>query len=134
MCCGCDDRKLSRWGIFFSLGFLAGAIICIILAGVNFNLTSADFKDGKWKSLAAVEIASIIYVIAVCVLGLLTFCIKNWCVTTIFSTLLAISTLFTFAIAIFGLVAGSISKLGDKIGCDTEYSGILAAWDGILPG
>lgn len=36
--------------------------------------------------------------------------------------------LFTFAIAIFGLVGGSVTKVNAYIGCNSSYSGLLAAW------
>jgi hypothetical protein len=39
--------------------------------------------------------------------------------------------LFTFAVAIFGLISGSVAKLDDLIGCNTNYTGILSAWNHI---
>lgn len=45
--------------------------------------------------------------------------------------MIAISTLFTFAIAIFALVAGSVSKVDKAIGCGSEYTGVLKIYDGV---
>lgn len=39
--------------------------------------------------------------------------------------------LFTFAIAIFGLVAGSVTKVQQYIGCNTEYNGIMEIWQDV---
>ncbi len=40
-----------------------------------------------------------------------------------------LSTIFTGAIAIFGLVGGSVGKVEEVIGCDSKYSGVLDAWN-----
>ncbi len=45
--------------------------------------------------------------------------------------LLLLSTLFTFAIALMGLVAGSTGKLSSLVGCNTAYSGILSVWNSV---
>lgn len=88
MCCSCEEKKLGCYGIIFSLGFLVAAIVCIILAGVNFNITNINFTNGSWKSLAGLELACIIFVISVCVFGILAFWCKHWFLTTIVSILL----------------------------------------------
>lgn len=80
MCCSCEKKRLSFWGVLLCLGFLGGAIAAIILGGVNFNLTNTNFAEG-WKSLSAVQIASIIYVFFVCGLGIFTFWCDQWCLT-----------------------------------------------------
>jgi hypothetical protein len=37
--------------------------------------------------------------------------------------------LFTFAIAIFGLVAGSVDKFESYVGCNSQYKGVLEVWN-----
>ena len=37
--------------------------------------------------------------------------------------------LFTFAIAIFGLVAGSVDKFESFVGCNSQYTGVLQVWN-----
>jgi hypothetical protein len=44
---------------------------------------------------------------------------------------LILSTVFTGAIAILGLVAGSVGTLDKYVGCKTEYTGVLTAWNNI---
>jgi hypothetical protein len=41
---------------------------------------------------------------------------------------LFISVIFTYAIAIFTLVAGSIKYWDESIGCNSKYIGVLYAW------
>lgn len=81
--CWCEKTRLMFWGKIFMILFAVGAVIAIILAGVNFNLTFADFKENGWKSLAAVELAAIIYVFAMILIGFLAFCCDNLCLTII---------------------------------------------------
>ena len=83
MCCGLQKSTIKWIGWLLCLGFLAGAVVCIILAGVNFNTLFSSFKSSGWQSAAAVQLASIIYVIVLCVLGVLTFCCDWWCLTLI---------------------------------------------------
>ena len=83
MCCGFQKSTVKFLGWFLSLGFLVGAIVCIILAGVNFNSVFSSFKTQGWGGLASVQLASIIYVIVLCALGVLTFCCDWWCLTLI---------------------------------------------------
>lgn len=40
-----------------------------------------------------------------------------------------ISLLFTLAIAIFGLVAGSVETFEKYVGCQTKYTGVLEVWN-----
>jgi hypothetical protein len=42
-----------------------------------------------------------------------------------------VSTIFTAAIAIFGLVAGSVNTFNSYVGCDSQYKGILEGWKGV---
>lgn len=42
-----------------------------------------------------------------------------------------ISMLFTFAVAIFGLIASSVSKVNDYFGCQTQHTGVLELWNNI---
>lgn len=86
--CWCEKTRLMFWGKLFMILFTVGAAVCIILAGVNFNLTFADFKENGWKSLAAVQIASIVYVFFVCAFGFFTFCCDNLCLTIIVSQII----------------------------------------------
>lgn len=83
MCCSLGKDKLKFWGILLCSAFLIGAVICIILAGVNYNITNTGFNQGGWKSLAAVSVASILYVFATFVVGILTFCYDGWLLTVI---------------------------------------------------
>lgn len=95
MCCSWEKKKLQCWGMILSVGFLVGAIVCIILAGVNYNITNVTYTEGGWKTLAAVQVASIVYVFSTCVIGFLTFCCDWWFLTLLVSFLfLTISLLF----------------------------------------
>jgi hypothetical protein len=96
MCCGFQKSTVKLLGWILSLGFLVAAIVCIILAGVNFNTLFTSFKTGGWQSLAAVEIASIVYVIVLCGLGVLTFCCDWWCLTLIVRIFITISSLQSY--------------------------------------
>lgn len=42
-----------------------------------------------------------------------------------------ISLLFTFSIAIFGLVAGSVTQIDNYVGCQTNVTGIIETWANI---
>ena len=83
MCCGIKKSTIKLLGWILSLGFLAAAVVCIILAGINFNTLFTSFKEDGWQSLAAVELAAIIYVIVLCGLGVLTFCCDWWILTLV---------------------------------------------------
>ena len=37
--------------------------------------------------------------------------------------------LFTFAVAIFSLVAGSVDKFESYVGCNSQYKGVLEVWN-----
>ena len=45
--------------------------------------------------------------------------------------MILVSAVFTGAIAIFGLVGGSVGKLESYLGCATPYTGVLDAWNNI---
>jgi hypothetical protein len=83
MCCGISRSRIKGLGIFLSLAFLLVAIICIILAGVNYNILFTSFTTDGWQSLAALEIASILYVFVLLALSLVTFWCDTWCLTII---------------------------------------------------
>jgi len=83
MCCGFKKSTIKLLGWILSLGFLAAAVVCIILAGINYNTLFTNFKEDGWQSLAAVQLAAIIYVLVLCVLGVLTFCCDWWILTLI---------------------------------------------------
>lgn len=42
-----------------------------------------------------------------------------------------VSLVFTMAIALFGLVAGSLTKAGTLIGCNTNNTGLASAWNNL---
>lgn len=96
MCCGFQKSTVRLLGWILSLGFLVAAIACIVLAGVNFNTLFTDFKDDGWQSLAAVQLAAIIYVIILCGLGVLTFCCDWWLLTIIVRKII-LSQIFNFS-------------------------------------
>lgn len=84
MCCSCEKLKLQRWGYSLSGLLIIAAAACIILAGVNYNVSSVNFNTiTSFKSLPAVEIAAIIYVFATLFLGFVTFCCANVCLVII---------------------------------------------------
>lgn len=39
--------------------------------------------------------------------------------------------IFTFAIAIFGLVAGSVSTFDSYVGCNSQYTGVMQVWGNV---
>jgi hypothetical protein len=63
------------WGKLFMFLFAVGAAVCIVLAGVNYKWIVTDYKENGITSLAAVEVAAILYVFFVCGFGFLCF----WC-------------------------------------------------------
>lgn len=42
-----------------------------------------------------------------------------------------LSLLFTGAIAIFALIAGSVAKVSKTLGCESQYQGVLNIWKGV---
>jgi hypothetical protein len=101
MCCGCEKKKLSCWGMIIALAFLGGAIACIILAGINFNLLFTGFSAGGWKTLAALQLAAIIFVIFIGILAFCTFWCDYWCMTVTVRNLLISSLSFYFSFLLF---------------------------------
>jgi len=101
------------------------------LAGVHYNTTNTSWVSGAWSHLPAVEVAAIIFVFFLGGFGFITFWCDQWLITTIFALVLIISTLFTYAVAIFGLVAGSIQDTTTYIGCNSPYQGVIQLWQTI---
>jgi hypothetical protein len=140
MCCGISRSKVSKIGLLMCLAFFVGAVICIILAGVNYQLLFTSFRSDGWQSLAAVQLAAIIYVFVLLVIGILAFwCEWNGLLIVVriifnilqFSTLLCLSVIFTGAIGIFALIGGSWGDLNEVVGCNSKYSGVLDSWKNI---
>lgn len=84
MCC-CSQKTIKTLGLIITIGFLIAAIVCIILAGVNYKFTDYRFSDFSWKNLGALEVASIVYVIFTSLMGIFSFCCANICVIIIVS-------------------------------------------------
>lgn len=84
MCCF-SHKTITRLGLFLSLAFLLAAIVCIILAGVNYRYTDYSFSTFSWRNLGPLELASIIYVIFTSAMGVFTFWCANVCVAIIVS-------------------------------------------------
>jgi hypothetical protein len=84
MCCKCEKISLQRWGYSLTGLMIIAAAACIILAAVNYDLSSVSFNQlTAFKSLPAVEIAAIIFVFATLFLGFFTFCSANICLIII---------------------------------------------------
>jgi hypothetical protein len=83
------------------------AIICIILAGLMFQFTAPDFKNWAWSSLSALEIAAIAYVFFCSFLGFAAFASPRVGILTAYIVFTVLSLLFTIAVSIFALIAGS---------------------------
>lgn len=83
MCCGISRSKIKRLGVILSLIYFFFSIICLILAAVNYNILFTNFTEDGWQSLAAVQIASILYVFIIFVVGLVTFRYDRWLLTII---------------------------------------------------
>jgi hypothetical protein len=83
MCCSCEKKTLSIWGKILSFIFLAGAIVCILLVGINYKLSNTNFSNQGGNTFSAILIGSTIVVIFVCFLGIFTFWCDHWCLTTL---------------------------------------------------
>lgn len=83
------------------------AIICIVLAGLMYQLTAPDFKNFSYASLSALEVASIVYVFFCSFLGFATFMVPRFTILATYMTFTIVSFLFTVAVSVFAIVAGS---------------------------
>jgi len=116
--------------VFIGL-FSACSITAIILAGIQYQYASPDFKDMAWNPLSALEIACIIYSFFIAAMGLATFLAPNLALTIIFSIFLMLSILFCLAIAIMSLIGGSYGTLDLYLGCNSSIKGIFDSWQGL---
>ncbi len=140
MICRLSRSKISKIGLFICLAFLATATICVIILGVNYDVVLKSTNNNKWQSLGPVLLAAIIYVLILFLIGLFAFwCKWNFLLTIVgiiliffqFSTLLTLSCLFTFAIAIIALIGGSWGNLDTLVGCKSKYTGIIDTWKNV---
>ena len=94
--CFCPGKRLKCMGLTLSIIFFFAAVICIILAGVNFNFTNFNFASAQysWKNLGALQVASIIYTLFTSLLGIFTFWCANICLIIIVSFIKIINIIF----------------------------------------
>lgn len=80
MCCSCLSKTTMKWLAFIiCLVFLTGAVACVILAGVNYDLVFTTFSKNGFEGLGGVQLAAVIYVFGVVAFGLITFsCCTNF--------------------------------------------------------
>jgi len=107
------------------------ATICIILAGIQYRFVNPDFKNFPWSPLSALEIASIIYAFFVGFIAYFAFSKPSTAVITFFTIFIILSILFTLAISIFALIAGSTGFLDIYFGCNAKINGLMEVWQGL---
>jgi len=117
-------------GLTFLTLFLVCGIVAIILAGLDFQFANPGWRNNlPWEALSALQIASIAYAIFVALVGFFVFCFPKRALIIFFGVLLALSILFTLAIAIFSIIAGSTGFLNVNFGCNARINGLLNTWN-----
>jgi len=101
------------------------------LASIDYQLSSPNFSNLKWSALSAVQIACIIYVLVLALIGFLLFCCPGTCFAVIYAIILFISFLFVAAIGILALIASQTGWLDTNFGCSASYTVVLDVWNGV---
>jgi len=90
-----------------------------------------EFKQWSWSALSGCLLAAALFAIVVGILGLIAFFKPKVAILTIFAILCFLSFLFTLAIAIFAIVAGSTNLINPYFGCNAKMNGIMEIWRGM---
>ena len=128
MCRSLSKSTLTTLGIITSIFYGVLSIICIVIAGVDYQQTDYRWaQEGEWRHLATLQITAVVLVFFFCFLGILLMLDTSKCkvMQLLFTCLELLATLFTFAVAIFALVAGAVSKSELTKSCQRDYTGIF---------
>lgn len=96
-----------------------------------YDFADPNFKRFPWEPLSALEIASIAYVFFVAFIGFAAFSHPKTGLLVAFIIFLILSILFTMAISIFAIVAGSTGFINALFGCNAPINGIMSIWRGM---
>lgn len=130
MCC-CAKKILSTFGWVFTLIFGLLGIGAIVVSAIPFKLIQIDWLDGSpYASFGVVTLTCVIVVVVVMIFGFIEFicCSEKKCFGIFYLIIQMICVIFALAIALFGLVAGTVGKVSDELGCVTTFEGILSFW------
>ena len=128
MCRSLSKRTLTTLGILTSIFYGVLSIICIVIAGVDYQQTDYRWaQEGEWRHLATLQVTAVVLVFFFCFLGIILMLDTSKCkvMQLLFVCMELLVTLFTIAIAIFAIVAGAVSKSELTKSCQRDYKGIF---------
>lgn len=129
MCRSFPREKLVKLGVATSGFYGVLSIICIVIAGVDYQQT--DFRwtqEGTWRYLASLQVGVVVVVFFFCILGIGLLLSPTPCKTLqiLYIVLEFFSIILGLSISIVALVAGAISKNDLTNVCKKEYKGIFS--------
>ena len=128
MCRSLSKSTLTTMGILTSIFYGVLSIICIVIAGVDYQQTDYRWaQEGEWRHLATLQVTAVVLVFFFCFLGIILMLDTSKCkvMQLLFTCVELLVTLFTLAVAIFALVAGAVSKSELTKSCQRDYTGIF---------
>lgn len=128
-----DETTLKRISLLLTaLLFFVGVAI-LTLSSIEFKLIYATWSESLYSSLGPTQITAGTIIVVTSIIGLLVFFSKdNSFIYNIYSLILIITMIFSYAIGIFAIVAAAMKgKITKAIGCDTKSTGLLNLWTGI---
>lgn len=101
------------------------------MTGIDYRFANPDWKDFPWAPLSPLQVASIVYAFVLGLFGYYVFTHPRRALIVCYEIFLALSFLFTLAIGIFAIIAGSTDYLNVQLGCQAYIDGIMNVWTGI---
>lgn len=129
MCRSFPREKLVKLGVATSAFYGVLTIICIVIAGVDYQQT--DFRwtsEGTWRYLASLQVGVVVVVFFFCILGIVLLLSTTPCrpFQILYIVFEFFSIVLSLSISIVALVAGAISKNDLTNVCKKEYKGIFS--------
>ena len=117
---------------FILLGLsLILAIASIVIVALHFRYTNMTWTDQFFGYLGAIELACIIFLWLIIIIGFIAIITTTTGCLVILSILLFLGFLFVLFLSIIIFIGTQTRYWNEALGCDSKYKGIYRAWRGI---
>ena len=117
---------------FILLGLsLILAIASIVIVALHFRYTNMTWTDQFFGYLGAIELACIIFLWLIIIIGFIAIITTTTGCLVILSILLFLGFLFVLFLSIIIFIGTQTRYWNEALGCDSKYKGIYRAWRGV---